>query len=43
MVMAVLLDVLGVVGLRWQTVVATAVVGLAVALVVQRPGPRTSA
>jgi transporter family-2 protein len=43
MVMAVLLDLLGVVGLRWQTVVATAVVGLAVVLVVQRPGPRTSA
>ncbi|MGN7703791.1 DMT family transporter [Cellulosimicrobium sp. 22601] len=44
MVMAVLLDVLGVVGLRWQTVVATAVVGLAVLLVVQRrPGARSSA
>jgi len=42
MVTAVLLDVLGVVGLRWQTVVATAVVGVAVLLVVGRPGPRAS-
>ena len=31
-----------VVGLRWQTVVATAVVGVAVLLVVGRPGARTS-
>ncbi|MBN0042508.1 DMT family transporter [Cellulosimicrobium cellulans] len=42
MVMAVLLDVLGAVGLRWQTVVATAVVGIAVLLVVQRPGARST-
>ncbi len=38
--MAMVLDVLGVVGLRWQTVVATAAVALAVLLVVQRPARR---
>lgn len=43
MVMAMVLDVLGVVGLRWQTVVATAAVGIAVLLVVGRAPrpPRT--
>jgi len=42
MAMALVLDLLGAVGLRWQTVVATGAVALAVVLVVRSPpsGPR---
>ncbi|MET3976754.1 DMT family transporter [Cellulosimicrobium sp. BE325] len=42
MVMAVLLDAVGAVGLRWPTVAATAVVALAVLLAVPRRAPRAS-
>lgn len=41
MAMAMLLDAIGVVGLQWQTLVATAAVAVAALLVVQRP-PRTT-